>query len=174
MPNRSLKLPDEVAEMSATNQAIFSALLTHEYMSLESLADKAGGLKVRSVGAAMTHLRRTGWVESKGPKGHRLWRRREQWAEPQPDFHHRKPGGSRKKDTLEHHMLMVGEQVAEAQKALNGAINSLNEVYRRADTLVRIAKLARELPSIDLDGVVDRGDADEDKGSYKGGDSRDR
>ena len=127
---KDIAIPDSVADGGATAVVIFRALFTHEFMSVETIADRTEKT-VKGISPYLTHLRRTGWIEYKGTKGHRLWKRRVQWAEPQADFYSkRKPSNARH----------------DAEWHLTQAAHHINEALKQVETIRQIQKLAAKLP----------------------------
>lgn len=96
MANKSHSvIPESVAKCGQQCSQIFTTLLTHEYMTEETIAEKVGA--TGTISSAMTSLRRTGWVEYTGTRGALKWKRREVWGEAQPDF-------TAPRNTVSHHL----------------------------------------------------------------------
>ncbi len=102
-------IPQAVVDAGAMSIRIFTVLLTHEVMTEETISEKAS-IKRKSVSPAMTLLRRTGWVEASGHRGDLRWKRRAEWAEPQPDFQQRRD------TTVMHHLKEAAKHIALAQE----------------------------------------------------------
>jgi DNA-binding transcriptional regulator GbsR (MarR family) len=115
---KDIEVPQAVCECGPAGVAVFKALFSHEHMSVDTIAERSG-ITPKSIGPAMTHLRRSGWVESKGPRGHRLWKRRREWAEPQPDFAHRKANGKAERHDAEYHLAEAAKHINEALKQVS-------------------------------------------------------
>ena len=112
------KLPDAVANLGKPATAIFLALLSHEYMTRAKIIEKAK-IAETSYSNTMTSLRRSGWIEARGTRVDRQWKRREMHGQPQPDFAHRKVRASESDegDAL-HHVTEAARHLNVAQKLL--------------------------------------------------------
>lgn len=112
------KVPDVIINLGRPAKAIFLALLSHEYMTRAKIIEKSG-IAETSYSNTMTALRRSGWIEARGTRVDRQWKRREKYDVPQADFAHRKTHTpeSDEGDALHH--------VTEAARHLNRAIKLL-------------------------------------------------
>ena len=118
-------IPQAVTDAGAMSLRIFAVLLTREYTDEETIAERAN-CKRKSVSPAMTLLRRTGWVESSGRRGELKWKRRAEYAEPQPDFNQRR--GS----SVQHHLKQAQKHIGLAiEKA--GKLDVIDRALRNVD-----------------------------------------
>ncbi len=127
MPNRNdtSTIPQAVIDAGAMGVRIFAVLLTHEVMTEETIAEKAN-IKRKSVSPAMTLLRRTGWVEASGIRGELKWKRRAEYAEPQPDFQQRRD------HTVVYHLREAEKHIKIAQEKA-AKMNVLEKAFRNVD-----------------------------------------
>lgn len=119
------KMPQAVIDAGALSIRIFAVLLTHEGMGEETIAEKAN-IKRKSVSPVMTLLRRTGWVEASGRRGELKWKRRIEYATPQPDFQQRRD------TSVIHHLKQAQKHIGFAiEKA--GKLDVIDRALRNVD-----------------------------------------
>ena len=118
-------VPQAVYDAGPMAARVYAVLLTHEVMTEETIAEKAN-IKRKSVSPAMTLLRRTGWCEASGQRGDLKWRRRAEWAEPQPDFH--KPTQS----PVMYHLKQAEKHIKIAQEKA-AKLSVLDKAFRAVD-----------------------------------------
>jgi len=118
-------IPQAVIDAGAMCVRIFAVLLTHEVMTEQTISEKAG-IKLKSVSPAMTLLRRSGWAEATGVRGELKWKRRAEWAEPQPDFQ------QRREHTVVHHLKQAEKHIKLAQEKAS-KLNVIDRALRNVD-----------------------------------------
>lgn len=123
--DRVENIPQTVYDAGPMAARVYAVLLTHEVMTEETIAEKAN-IKRKSVSPAMTLLRRTGWVEATGLRGDLKWRRRAEYAEPQPDFH------KRGESSVMHHLKQAEKHIKIAQEKA-AKLNVLDKAFRAVD-----------------------------------------
>ena len=144
-------LPAQVLNLGNQPLAIFKALVTHEYMSVPTIIEKTG-IHEKSISPCMTQLRRSGWVEYKGSRGHRLWIRREAWAEPQGDL--AKRGHKKKKSKrgdVHFHLVQSAFHLNEALRQI-GYVDDIQKA---------VAQLGARMEEHSDNGTDNGGNADD-------------
>lgn len=116
-------IPESVAKCGHQSSHIFMVLLTHEVMTEETISEKVGA--TGGVSAAMTALRRTGWVECTGERGALKWKRRTVWKEPQPDF-------TAPRNTVAHHLREAKKHIDKAMEK-SKTLAAFEKAFRNVD-----------------------------------------
>ena len=123
-------------------EAIYKALRLDEWIPRNVLA-KICDLSVTTISSNCTHLRRTGWVEYReGPGARELqWRRRAQWATPQPDLISRGPNAV--KTMAAYTEPTVAEHLEHARHHINKAMEAVGDIAAAQEALANI-RMTRE------------------------------
>ncbi|NIT36954.1 MAG: hypothetical protein GTN49_10735 [candidate division Zixibacteria bacterium] len=129
--SKEITIPDAIENVGIVGVKIYRALLTHEYMSKEKIIERAD-VAPTTVSTYLTQLRRTGWIEARGTRLNRQWRRREEWAEPQDDFVHRRSRAERERESDEGDAL---HHLTEAARHLNEALRLVKPLIELRDAV---------------------------------------
>ena len=134
---KEITIPDAVENVGPVGVRIFRALFTHEYLSKEKLIERAG-IAPTTASTYLTALRRTGWIEARGNRLNRQWKRREQYAPPQDDFIHRRTRAEIQRESEEgdalHHLTEAGRHLNEALRLVKPLIelrDAVDKVNRK-------------------------------------------